>query len=1357
MEKKYYLGLDIGTDSVGYAVTDEYYQLIKYKREPIYGVQTFDAASTSEERRTFRTARRRIDRRQQRVNLLNEIFAVEIGKIDPKFFIRRLESYLLREEASDEFTVFADDDYTDVDYYKDYPTIHHLISELMENKNEHDIRLVYLACAWLVAHRGHFLLDVATDDLSEILNFDKVYNDFTDYMASESLPMPWNANINADDIREILLMNVGVAKKNEAFKEKIFGDKKIPKYTGNDEYSYSREVLIKLLSGGKVKPSDLLPEDGLEEIESFSLKTDEETFGRIVNDMGEKGELIIKLRAMQDCASLIEAQNGCNTISEAKVKVYEQHKKDLEKLKNFVKDYIPAEYDNIFKLPIADNYVSYSYNVKSCKNAAGLKKATAENFSTFLKKKVDKITVAEEDVEFYQDMKQRLETSSFLPKQKTGDNRVIPQQLYRHELITILNNAENYLPMLSKKDEDGISAKEKILSIFDFRIPYFVGPLNNYKNENCWVKKAEGKIYPWNFKSMVDFDASEQAFIDRMTNSCTYLAGETVLPIKSLLYCKYTVLNEINNLRINSNPISVEAKQKIFNDLFMQYKKVTPKQIKDCLKLNGYLFDGDEISGIDIKINSSLSSYHMFKKLMDKKLLTTAEVEKIIIHAAYSEDKTRFKNWLFKNYPQLPAEDINYIIRLNLKEFGRLSEKFLTCIPGVGKNSTTGEAFSIIDALWETNDNLMQILSSNYTFKTTIDELNKDYYSDHPSTLSKRLDDMYISNAVKRPIYRTLDICSDVVKAMGCAPEKIFVEMARGANEDQRGKRTSTRKQQLFDLYDSIKTIEAKALKKEIEDMGEAADNKLQSELLFLYYLQMGKSAYTGKAIDLNKLYDGRTYNREHIYPQSFVKDDSILNNKVLVESEINGAKSNIFPVPADIRDKMTPIWKTWLNYGLITQEKYNRLIRHRPFTDDEKWNFINRQIVETRQSTKAIAALLQEKYKDTKIVYVKAGLVSDFRQEFGIIKCRSVNNLHHAKDAYLNIVVGNVYNSKFTERWFNVKEEYTVNTKKIFSHSVKCGDDIVWQGTTDIAKVKATAAKNCIHVTRFAYCRKGELFDQQPLKASAGLVPLKSGRDPSKYGGYRKPTASFFSLVKFTTDRKTDVMIMPVELAYADRYLTDEEFAKQYAMETISQIWGHPVKEVNIINEGKRIKANSCIEINGLKFGLNGKSGGGKQLSITFISQLSISSEYEKYIKYLEAYKNKKVANKSIKLDAEHDHITCEDNIRLFDALTEKMRNRPYLNCPGNQVAALEKGRVKFIELSPDNQIPILLDIVGWFSSSSAKMNLSDIDGSSQAGAKMISSSMNANAANYESIKLVNVSASGLFESRSKNLFELL
>ncbi len=50
---EYYLGLDIGTNSVGWAVTNENYQLLRAKGKDLWGVRLFDEAHTAEERRDF--------------------------------------------------------------------------------------------------------------------------------------------------------------------------------------------------------------------------------------------------------------------------------------------------------------------------------------------------------------------------------------------------------------------------------------------------------------------------------------------------------------------------------------------------------------------------------------------------------------------------------------------------------------------------------------------------------------------------------------------------------------------------------------------------------------------------------------------------------------------------------------------------------------------------------------------------------------------------------------------------------------------------------------------------------------------------------------------------------------------------------------------------------------------------------------------------------------------------------------------------------------------------------------------------------------------------------------------------------
>ena len=100
MEKKYYLGLDIGTNSVGWAVTDENYNLCKFNGKKMWGIRLFEDAKTAAERRTKRSNRRRMARTKQRIDLLQELCEKGIFEKDPTFFIRLNESSLHLEDKS---------------------------------------------------------------------------------------------------------------------------------------------------------------------------------------------------------------------------------------------------------------------------------------------------------------------------------------------------------------------------------------------------------------------------------------------------------------------------------------------------------------------------------------------------------------------------------------------------------------------------------------------------------------------------------------------------------------------------------------------------------------------------------------------------------------------------------------------------------------------------------------------------------------------------------------------------------------------------------------------------------------------------------------------------------------------------------------------------------------------------------------------------------------------------------------------------------------------------------------------------------------------------------------------------------
>lgn len=1346
--KNYYLGLDIGTNSVGYAVVDEKYNLIKYGGEPMWGSHIFEEAKQSAERRQFRAARRRGDRKKQRVALIGEIFASEIAKVDDRFFIRRQESGLYREETTDgdKYIVFNEDDYNDRNFYSVYPTIHHLIHELMVSDKPHDVRLVYLACAYLVAHRGHFLSEVSKDNVEDVLNFDIVYNSFIDTYQSIYNEIPWEC----DTVRfqEILLKKVTVTKKEQMFLELLNGGKKY-KIADDD---ISKEGIIKLLSGGTYDLGKMFPKIEFEEKVSVSFKKSEEEFLAVLEILDEDANILAVLRNLYDWAILAESLKGDTSISKSKIEIYEQHKKDLIYLKGFIKKYLPNKYYEVFRSGRESaNYVSYSYNYNSVKDSdRKINKATKYEFCDYIEKLVKDVEVPEEEKEDYEDMMLRLSMDSFMPKQVDGDNRVIPYQLYYNELKTILTRAKKYLPFLDVKDNDGYTPIEKILSVMTFRVPYYVGPLRTDNGEHGWmIRKAEGKIYPWNFEDMVDLDKSEQAFIKRMTNTCSYIPNEKVLPKASLLYCKFNVLNEINNIKINGADIPVADKQEIYH-LFQKNKKVTIKLIKEYLKANNLFHEGDILSGIDISIKSSLKSYHDFKRLIENRVFTEEQVEEIIEHITFSEDKKRIERWIRNTYPSLQQEDIKYISHLKYKDFGRLSGTLLCGIKGCNKD--TGEVSTIIKTLWETNDNLMKILSDRYTFGEEIERLRKEYYAVHTTTVETILKDMYISNAVKRPIYRTLDIVKDVRKACKCDPQKIFVEMARG--EGEKGKRTKSRREQIEDLYKNMDMEEVREISKQLEGK---SDNELQSEVLFLYFMQLGKCAYTGESIDIGQLKTNK-YNVDHIYPQAYVKDDSI-HNKVLVLSEENGKKGDKYPIRQAVRNKMSPYWRMLKNNNLISDEKYKRLTRNTPFSDEERMGFINRQLVETRQSTKAVAAILKAHFPKAEIVYSRAGLVSDFRKEFNMLKCRSVNDLHHAKDAYLNVVVGNVYHCRFTKNFF-LEQKYTLKTKQLFAHPVNCGDKIIWQGEEDVAKVKKIMKKNNIHYSRYAFIRKGGLFDQMPLKAAEGLVPRKEGLDPVKYGGYNKATAAGFILVKYKEKGKTEACIMPVDLMSYYKAFSSLENAICYSTKTLETIWNKKglITDIEFPIGLRLLKVNTMLSFDGFRACITGKSNGGQAIGLTSMMPLLIGDKWEAYVKKIERFEEKRAKNKLITLNEEYDGISKESNVELYNLLSNKVINELYESAFGALKEVLDSGKNEFKKLVGEEQVKLLSTLVLLLKSGRAgSCDLTVIGGKGATGVYKIGTKLSVWKKKFTSVRLVDMSASGIYESVSGNLLDFI
>lgn len=1330
MENKvWYLGLDIGTASVGWAATDTEYKIIRKNKKRLWGVRLFEEATTAQERRTYRSNRRRLARRNWRLNLLEELFSEEIAKVDPNFFLKLKESKYHKEDKTHKlpYTIFNDKNYNDKDYYKEYPTIYHLRSSLMSEK-EPDIRKVFLAIHHILKNRGHFLLQGQSfkdgninNLIKELLELDILHHDL---------------EVNDEIVENI--KNIAIEKKN--LTEKVNGLKKL--------FPKEKQLLevFRVILGGKSSLDKVFAIEEYKELDasvksiSFKEKVYEEVRHDYEQILSNYIELLDLAKLVYDSIILSDVKKEGKTLSESKVELFKKHKDDLMKLKALVKNdskLSEEKREELYRVIFKDdndkgtNYVNY---IKDSKEGKG---CSYEDFKKFLVKELAKLVDSEEKNKILTE----LELETFLPLQRTKDNSVVPYQIHREELIKILENVEKYYSFLKEKDESSYTVKEKIIQLLEFRIPYYVGPLNSYKKANeggyAWSVRNKGEentpVTPWNYSNVIDESASAEKFITNLTNKCTYLKGEEVLPKHSLLYSEFALLNELNALRYDGNRISIEARNTIIEKLFKeQGKKVTKKSIKELLKVEGYINGKGEITGIDITVKNDLKSYRDFKKILGDKF-NTEHVENIILWITlYGESRKLIKAKIEAVYgDKYTKEEIAKMSRLTYKDWGRFSRKLLTEIVSEKLfNEETGECLNIINAMRNNNILFMELLADRFDYMSQIEDFNKALQKEVTEITPDILEDLYVSPAVKRSIWQTIRIVEELKKIIGCAPTKIFVETTRSNTADK--KPTDSRKKQLEAVYKNIKDKEIQELEKEINStidfsikkdrLSAAEPSKLKAKKLYLYYTQLGRCMYSGESIDINELFDNNKYDIDHIYPQSKVKDDSFTNT-VLVKKVSNAEKTDKYPLGLDIQTKENKrFWKFLKEKKLITEEKYNRLVRTEEFSDEELSGFIARQLVETSQSVKAVASVLGELNPETAICYSKAENVSAFRQNFGkikdgnrksknteqLIKVREINDYHHAKDAYLNVVVGNVFDVRFTRNAYNfIKDKkdgrkYSLNN--MFYTDVRNTNTIAWEMGKTVHQVDKVMNNNNILVTRRIAEKKGELYNATRHKAKKvkkakgmGYVPFKSSDNVLKnifdYGGFNSVNIAYFSIVRYLLINKKGeiniIKIIPIPI-YIENSLQSKEDLFNYIKKQVDDTENGKVKNIEIIYE--KLREKTLLRLNNFKYISGGKSG--SRIYCDSALQILLPEEPEKYIKTIFKFKNWKNENKNGNL---WENLSKEENYKLYSKLLEKLNSGIFLNKKSNKFVELneETTRNKFKQLKEEDQIKVLIEIL--------------------------------------------------------------
>lgn len=1325
--EKYYVGLDIGTNSVGWAVSNPDYQILKFRGHRMWGSRLFKEGQTAEARRMSRTARRRLERRRNRLKLLEELFAEEMAKVDPAFFLRLKESkyHLSDKEVDAKYVLFADKDFTDKEFYKKYPTIYHLREALL-GKPADDIRELFLAVHHIIKFRGNFLYE------GEEFSFNTTMEESLQAVFSSA-----ELGLEKKDYSDTILqqINMLLVDRNKTKSDRA---KKFCALFPRDRKK-QMQALGKLVLGLKAKVVDLFDTLELEELDNeiqtidFSSGNFQEQRDKYAEGLGDYVTFVDKGKALYDNIILAAIKEDGKSFSESKIAVFEQHKEDLRKLKALLRPY-KEKYDQVFQDQQdkkVNNYVQYS---KRSKVKSGCSRS---EFYTFLKKIIAPLPAssAKEEIE------KKIELDLLLPLLRVRDNGVISYQVHLSELQQILNMAATRYEFLNVTD-GRYTIKEKIIKLMTFRIPYYVGPLNHAhpagtNNGFSWVvRKKAGKVCPWTFEDMVDTKKSAEAFIANLTNKCTYLIGEDVLPKNSLLYSEFMLLNELNNLRYDGQPLPAEIKQQLITEVFQkEHRKMTEGRIKEYLIANGLGKGKAEITGLDGEIKGDLKSWRDMNRIFGDGF-DREKAEKVIRWITlFGDAKKILKSRLEESFSQeLAADQIKQLMKLHYKDWGRLSDAFLRKIKGTVDD---GAERNIIDCMRETSYNLMQILSSRFTYLDGVNAFNDALEEPVEEISYKLVDDLYLSPAVKRSVWQSICILEEIRKIKGSLPDKIFVEVAR-TNKAKKGKQDS-RQERLFNLYKSI-AEDGRNWKEEIKN---TEAGKFKSKKLYLYYTQKGRCMYSGEPINISDLFTD-SYDIDHIYPRSQTKDDSF-NNLVLVKATLNRDKSDVYPLPRNTQQTMKSFWNELKGSKLISEIKYERLIRENVLSAEELADFISRQLVETNQAVKAVTTLLRRIYPDVALCYVKAENVSDFRHDNNLLKVRELNDHHHAKDAYLNIVVGNVYHEKFTKSPANfikgreTKRDY--NLAKMFERDIVVDKRLIWSASNSMDMVRKMMENNDVRVTRKGVEQKGTLYNATICKArdaqQGSYFPLKGGdkrlKDVTKYGGYTNIRIAFYCIFKYYYDNKKEPKIgllgIPIYLKgvlYSDvDYIA---YAKSIAKNQDRLV------QVELVY--KKLLINSLVKINGYFYYIGGKSDN----TVYIDSAVQILLDYKdkiylrKLLKYEENIKNKGAAW--------DENITKEENDAFYELLIMKMKEPIFMKRSNNKIGAFEKNNVRkaFSNLSIEKQVPALLGILSYLINKNDKFKLTDL------GIKMSRSRQNMTLTGLNEFKIITESVTGLY-----------
>ena len=453
----------------------------------------------------------------------------------------------------------------------------------------------------------------------------------------------------------------------------------------------------------------------------------------------------------------------------------------------------------------------------------------------------------------------------------------------------------------------------------------------------------------------------------------------------------FKLLQDLNHIRLaDSRNFSVpltQEQREILKKAAMQSASLTYKQIREKLNLgedvyfNGLSYTKQTKEETEKKKWPQMQSYHKIRAALNKVSkgailsLTHDQLDAIgTVLTLYKNDKNRLKAL---DEAGIPVELRQALLPLSFSKFGNLSVKAMK--------------------------KLIPYLEDGQRY----DEACKAVYGDHrgpqkesrkPELSLRDMKDEITNPVVRRAIAQSIKVINAIVRTYG-APDVVRMELARemGHHYQERKKMEKRR--------DENQAANERAKEQIAEYKGDHATG-LDIVKFKLFREQDGVCLYSGKNLDISRLFEPGYVDVDHIIPYSRCFDDSY-QNKVLVLSSENRQKGNRLPFEYFGQDE-----ERWHAFevrveNLIRNYRKRQKLLKRELTEEESADFIQRNLNDTQYITRAVYNLVKDNlafadspYRKRPVQAVNGAVTAMLRGRWGIQKIREDGDLHHCLDA---------------------------------------------------------------------------------------------------------------------------------------------------------------------------------------------------------------------------------------------------------------------------------------------------------------------------------------------------------------------